>query len=69
MTMANMGYCRFRNTVSDMGDCIDHLWDKLSPDEHKARMRLIRMAHDIVDEVGKDDWLMDEDAGEEFPDD
>lgn len=33
--MANMSYCRFRNTNMDMSDCIDALYDgeELSDDE------------------------------------
>ena len=36
--MANMGYCRFRNTLPDLQDCYDNLWEELSPEEHKARV-------------------------------
>ncbi len=25
--MANMGYCRFENTVRDMEDCLEHIDD------------------------------------------
>lgn len=25
--MANMSYCRFRNTNIDMNDCLDAIWD------------------------------------------
>lgn len=36
--MANMSYCRFQNTRSDMEDCIDALREekRLSSDEAKA---------------------------------
>ena len=36
--MANMSYCRFRNTNLDIRDCIDALYDEgeLSDDEFKA---------------------------------
>lgn len=36
--MANMSYCRFRNTNLDMSDCIDVLYDgeELSDSEFKA---------------------------------
>lgn len=36
--MANMSYCRFRNTNSDLSDCLDALaWgEKLSDDEIKS---------------------------------
>lgn len=36
--MANMGYCRFQNTRSDMEDCLDALREgkRLSSDEARA---------------------------------
>ena len=36
--MANMSYCRFRNTKSDLEDCLDALMDEkeLSREEHRA---------------------------------
>lgn len=36
--MANMSYCRFRNTYNDMMDCIDAIYDNeaLSDDEFIA---------------------------------
>ena len=53
--MANMGYCRFQNTVRDLADCEDHIIDNdLSPEEEKAKKRLIkickRIAYDFSDE-------------------
>ncbi len=47
--MSNMSYCRFRNTLPDLQDCYDHLWDNeeteeyegLSPEESAARKQLI----------------------------
>lgn len=36
--MANMGYCRFRNTILDLGDCLEALnnGESLSEEEHRA---------------------------------
>ena len=46
--MANMGYCRFRNTLADLRDCQDHLFDDLSEEEEKARARLTEVCRQIV---------------------
>ena len=38
--MANMSYCKFQNTLSDLLDCEEALntvdWDDISPEEKKA---------------------------------
>ena len=57
--MANMGYCRFRNTLPDLQDCYDNLWEELSPEEHKARAFLIKLCKEIAEEVDDEEWLMD----------
>lgn len=46
--MANMSYCRFRNTRSDLLDCIDTLNDEeeLSVEEASAARKMLR---DILD--------------------
>jgi hypothetical protein len=58
--MANMGYCRFENTVRDLRDCYEHMEDELSEREAKARRRMIRLAREIVDDFG---YLADADNG------
>ncbi|RQP11932.1 MAG: hypothetical protein EAS51_04185 [Microbacteriaceae bacterium] len=51
--MANMSYCRWENTLSDLQDCADHLHDgNLSPTEHVSRKRLLRLAADMLGEIG-----------------
>jgi len=57
--MANMGYCRFRNTLPDLQDCYDNLWEKVSKEEHRSRVWLIRLCKDIADEVDDEEWMMD----------
>lgn len=47
--MANMSYCRFRNTKSDLFDCMNHIADDVSKEEHSARIKLIELCRDIVD--------------------
>ena len=50
--MSNMGYCRFRNTLSDLQDCYDHMEEDflMSEGEANARKRLIALCCDIYDE-------------------
>jgi hypothetical protein len=50
--MANMSYCRFRNTLQDFEDCFDFLRNggqKLSYEELRAAISLIRRAEDMVE--------------------
>jgi hypothetical protein len=48
--MANMAYCRFTNTLTDLRDCEKHLVDDdLDLDEQKARAQLVRVCRRIID--------------------
>jgi hypothetical protein len=49
--MANMSYCRFRNTLTDLKDCRDNLFDDLGDDEHSAREKLVKVCRDIVEQA------------------
>ena len=58
--MSNMSYCRWRNTLIDLQDCVDSLevdencndTDKdLSIEERRAKKRLIELAYDLIDRV------------------
>jgi len=50
--MTNMGYCRFHNTLIDLRDCYDHLFDDdLSEEESRDRQRLIDLCETIADEA------------------
>ena len=44
-----MSYCRFQNTVRDLDDCFNNLWEVVSKEEHQARARLIKICQEIVD--------------------
>lgn len=45
----NMEYCRFRNTLQDLMDCAEHLFEKgLSREEEQARKNLIKECRDIA---------------------
>jgi hypothetical protein len=51
--MSNMSYCRFENTASDLRDCAEHIQEKLfGPHEVDARLRLIEICKEILDNVG-----------------
>ena len=51
--MANMGYCRFQNTVEDLRDCEESegMYEPsvLSDEEKKARERLIALCRIVAD--------------------
>ena len=55
--MANMGYCRFRNTLNDLRDCEDNFYNINSIEELTAAKRLLKLCKQIVDSV-------DEEAGQ-----
>lgn len=60
--MANMHYCRFQNTLTDLTQCLGVLneQEKLSEDESKAADRMLReivyflYQNDIIDELPED---------------
>lgn len=49
--MANMSYCRFQNTLSDLKDCAPLLREDLSSDEYAAMMQLVILCREITDEM------------------
>ena len=62
--MANMGYCRFQNTLSDLRDCDAHMDDTVSSDEDRARQRLIKLCRNIANNYD-DEYTNTEDEDEE----
>ena len=54
--MPNMGYCRFQNTLSDLHDCNEHLFDDVGEEEDRARDALVRLCKRIAE-----DYEMEED--------
>ena len=51
-----MSYCRFENTVRDLRDCAENLYDDVSTThEYKARKRLVELAHQIAEECPLDE--------------
>ena len=50
--MANMSYCRFRNTLEELRDCADYVEEDLSGGEHNARASLIRCMVRMLESIG-----------------
>jgi len=51
--MANMAYCRFRNTLNDLLECEEHLSSTdLSKEENAARDELLRACRRILNDYG-----------------
>ena len=54
--MSNLGYARFRNTLSDLRDCYESMGDfDLSEEEQAARRRLISLCKEIVADYGEEE--------------
>ncbi|MBQ4122364.1 hypothetical protein IJD44_01375 [bacterium] len=58
--MANMSYCRFRNTYNDMMDCIDAIYDNeaLSDDEFIACQNMFEKILEFLEDydICEVDW-------------
>lgn len=53
--MGNMSYCRFENTLGDLQDCAEHILDQdLSESEARARIALVDVCVDILEQLGVD---------------
>ena len=63
--MANMSYCRFRNTLQDLRDCYYNMKDEVSLEEFRSRKQVIELCKDIVDEYGDEDYSLFEKEDEE----
>lgn len=51
--MANMSYCRFRNTLNDLRDCENNFHeDDLSDDEYRARHKMIHTMINMLEAIG-----------------
>lgn len=51
----NMEYCRFRNTLKDLLDCLDAINDDLGSEEDAARKKMIKVCKDIIYDSGLDE--------------
>ena len=53
--MANMSYCRFRNTLPDLQDCYENMDEMdLDEEEFRARIRLIELCCLIANEFAEE---------------
>ena len=51
--MGNMNYCKFRNTLGDLRDCMNEIFDKCKDeDEDLARLRIIRLCCKVAEDEG-----------------
>ena len=52
--MSNMSYCRFQNTLRDLEDCVEAMYDidgnfeELSPEEARAAKALLDLCNNLV---------------------
>lgn len=59
--MANMSYCRFRNTLEDLRDCHSALSEmgdfekELSEEEAKAAKRLFKVCRELADDYAPEE--------------
>ena len=49
--MSNMSYCRFTNTLNDLRDCNENLFEPVSPSEAKARLALVKLCIEIANSL------------------
>ena len=68
--MANMSYCRFRNTEMDLSDCLESLryQEELSNDEFNACRKMFRKFIDFCLDEGiiEEDGEIDDRLGDFF---
>lgn len=71
--MSNMSYCRFENTLSDLRDCLDALYDgaldkpNMSESERASALELIEVSGEIYNNFSYED--KNDDDGMECEDD
>ena len=63
--MANMSYCRFRNTLNDLRDCYYNMEGVSDHEEQRARQQLVDLCKDIIDEYGDLNFNDDEEVFDE----
>ena len=67
--MANMSYCRFRNTLQDLRDCYYNMEDLLSGEEFHAREALVELCKSIGEEFGDLEFKAEETWDDESDED
>ena len=53
--MSNMSYCRFRNTLADLRDCEDSIYEPAdNRDEERARLQMLIFMNRVVENYMND---------------
>ena len=64
--MANLSYCRFRNTLQDLRDVYYNMTDDISGEEFHAREALVELCKSIAEEFGDLEFTQEDEEDEEF---
>jgi hypothetical protein len=62
--MANMSYCRFRNTLQDLRDCYYNMNGSLTGEEFYSREALVELCKSIGEEFGDMNFKEEEEEEE-----
>lgn len=67
--MANMSYCRFRNTLDSLRECYANMEGQVgSPEEARARRQLIELCGLVISDYegafSDDDFELEDDMGD-----
>lgn len=47
--MANMSYCRWQNTLTDLRDCAENVWETVgSEEESKAKRKILELCRELA---------------------
>lgn len=48
-TMANMSYCRWRNTLEDLRDCLENVYESVgSEEEARAKRKILAICQEMA---------------------
>lgn len=60
--MANMSYCRWRNTLEDLRDCAENVWETVgSEEEAVAKRKILELCRELADIEADEVCVVDED--------
>jgi len=68
--MPNMSYCRFQNTVGDLRDCVEALWDSppTSAEEIAAAKRMAKLCEEYLENFDANALEVEEDENSDEED-
>lgn len=52
--MANMSYCRFENTLSDLRDCDNNWNEELSNTEERAKKDMLQLINEMANQYSNE---------------